>query len=116
MPKSRTAPHELANLPLEELIALRGRIERLIIQKAESEKKALLEKLETIRRFEASANSSVRQKDRAKATPKYRNPETGETWAGRGVQPKWLRKAIEAGHTLEQFLIRPAATPPVKRP
>lgn len=25
-------------------------------------------------------------------SPKYRNPETGETWSGRGKPPKWIDK------------------------
>jgi DNA-binding protein H-NS len=29
-------------------------------------------------------------KRRKKAPPKYRNPDTGETWSGRGVAPRWL--------------------------
>jgi len=27
---------------------------------------------------------------RRKAEPKYMNPETGQTWSGRGKTPKWL--------------------------
>ncbi|QNP50612.1 H-NS histone family protein [Diaphorobacter aerolatus] len=33
----------------------------------------------------ASATSGV------KVAPKYRNPETGETWTGRGKAPKWIQ-------------------------
>ena len=28
-----------------------------------------------------------------KVEPKYRNPETGETWTGRGKPPVWIRNA-----------------------
>lgn len=46
---------------------------------------------------------------RGKAAPKaspvaYRN-EAGQTWAGRGKRPQWLRDALEAGHTLDQFRV-----------
>lgn len=37
--------------------------------------------------------------------PKYRNQATGETWSGRGLQPKWLRKAIEAGANADDFAV-----------
>jgi len=37
--------------------------------------------------------------------PKYRNPETGETWGGMGKRPFWIRDAEEAGHSREEFLI-----------
>ena len=39
-----------------------------------------------------------------KVPPKYRSPE-GETWAGRGAIPRWLKAAIEEGGKLEDFLI-----------
>ncbi len=28
----------------------------------------------------------------AKLAPKYRNPQTGQTWSGRGRRPAWLGK------------------------
>lgn len=38
--------------------------------------------------------------------PKYRDPETGETWAGRRLMAGWLRRRIEAGARIEDFRIR----------
>src|ERR1700746_3874636 len=38
--------------------------------------------------------------------PKYRNPENpAETWAGRGLRPRWLTAAITRGKSLEDFAI-----------
>jgi DNA-binding protein H-NS len=38
--------------------------------------------------------------------PKYRNPENPtETWAGRGLKPRWLAAAIKGGKQLDDFLI-----------
>jgi DNA-binding protein H-NS len=34
---------------------------------------------------------------------KYRNPETGETWSGRGRAPKWLTRAEQQGRGREEF-------------
>lgn len=34
---------------------------------------------------------------------KYRDPATGSTWSGKGLQPRWLKAALEDGATLEQF-------------
>jgi DNA-binding protein H-NS len=31
---------------------------------------------------------------------KYRNEATGDTWSGRGLQPKWLKAEIEAGRKI----------------
>lgn len=36
--------------------------------------------------------------------PKYVNPDTGETWAGRGKVPKWLRALELAGRDRTEFL------------
>lgn len=39
--------------------------------------------------------------------PKYRNPaDPSQTWAGRGVQPRWFRDALAAGKSAEDLLIR----------
>lgn len=37
--------------------------------------------------------------------PKYRDPETGATWTGRGRAPVWMAAKIVAGRTKEEFLI-----------
>jgi len=34
---------------------------------------------------------------------KYRNPETGETWTGRGRKPKWILAAEKAGRALSSL-------------
>jgi ParB/RepB/Spo0J family partition protein len=36
---------------------------------------------------------------------RYRNPATGETWSGRGLQPKWLKAAIAAGNQLIDYAV-----------
>jgi DNA-binding protein H-NS len=47
---------------------------------------------------------------RASVAPKYRNPENpSETWAGRGLRPRWLVAAIKSGRKLEDFAIGAAA-------
>ncbi|HOX67897.1 MAG: H-NS histone family protein [Rhizobacter sp.] len=40
-----------------------------------------------------------------KVAAKYRNKATGETWSGRGLQPKWLKAALSAGHQLSEFTV-----------
>ena len=47
-----------------------------------------------------------------KVAPKYRSPD-GDTWAGRGATPRWLKAAIKEGKKLEDFLIDKAT--PTKR-
>ena len=40
-----------------------------------------------------------------KVPAKYRNSTTGETWSGRGLQPRWLKAALAAGHRLDEFAV-----------
>lgn len=40
-----------------------------------------------------------------KVAPKFRDADTGETWSGRGLKPKWLTAALESGRTLEEFAV-----------
>lgn len=42
----------------------------------------------------------------SKVAIKYRNTATGDTWSGRGLQPKWLKAAIAAGRKVEDFAVR----------
>ena len=41
----------------------------------------------------------------SKVAAKYRNGETGDTWTGRGLKPNWLKAALAAGKTLEDFAV-----------
>lgn len=40
-----------------------------------------------------------------KVAAKYINKASGESWSGRGLKPKWLTAAIEAGSKLEDFAV-----------
>lgn len=44
--------------------------------------------------------------NRLRVKPKYRNTKTGETWAGRGQQPKWMVAQTNAGKKADDFLIK----------
>jgi DNA-binding protein H-NS len=41
----------------------------------------------------------------SKVAAKYRNNATGETWSGRGLQPKWLKSALESGRKIDDFAV-----------
>jgi DNA-binding protein H-NS len=40
-----------------------------------------------------------------KVAVKYRDAATGDTWTGRGLQPKWLKSALAAGRKLDEFRV-----------
>jgi DNA-binding protein H-NS len=52
----------------------------------------------------------VNVKKRGPAVQKYRDPQTGETWSGRGRVPRWVLDAESAGRKREEFVID-GATP-----
>jgi DNA-binding protein H-NS len=41
----------------------------------------------------------------SKVPAKYRDPDTGTTWSGRGLHPKWLQAALKSGRKLSDFAI-----------
>ena len=43
----------------------------------------------------------------SKIAPKYRDPaDAGNTWTGRGKQPRWLAEYTNNGRKVEEFLIQ----------
>jgi DNA-binding protein H-NS len=40
-----------------------------------------------------------------KVAAKYRNKATGETWSGRGLQPRWLKAALTGGKKIADFAV-----------
>lgn len=59
--------------------------------------------------FGVTARSAKKPKGAAAKAPKY-GDGAGNTWGGMGKRPAWLRQAIDAGKTLEDFLITKAAS------
>jgi DNA-binding protein H-NS len=47
-----------------------------------------------------------------KVAPKYRD-KSGNTWSGRGAQPRWMTAAVKGGAKRDDFLIE--KTPAAKR-
>jgi hypothetical protein len=48
--------------------------------------------------------------------PKYRDPDTGITWSGRGQMPVWMRAKVDEGASKEDFLIQDSEEPVVIEP
>ncbi len=47
------------------------------------------------------------KKSKTVSAPKYRHPEHPEqTWTGRGRHPDWIKDAMEAGRSKDEFLIQ----------
>jgi len=53
----------------------------------------------------SAPKSTGKAKTGAKVAAKYRNTTTGETWSGRGLQPRWLKAALANGKKIEDFSV-----------
>ena len=93
----------LTSMSVDALLKLRQQIGAILSDKASLLKKelaALGDDFEPSRRpMRGSALAGI------KVPPKYRGPN-GQTWAGRGAQPVWLREALKGGKKkIDDFLI-----------
>lgn len=52
-----------------------------------------------------AAAAAERRAMGGKPVAMYRDPVSGQSWSGRGLKPKWLLAALEAGRTQDEFLI-----------
>jgi DNA-binding protein H-NS len=104
MPPNKSSLTTLSN---EALCRLRDEIAELLNSRAESLRKELDQLVGGVSTA-SSRESGKRRRRRSgtsrKVAPKYRGPN-GETWAGRGIRPRWLAIAMNEGKQLEDFLI-----------
>lgn len=56
-------------------------------------------------RKSGSSSKSAATKTARKVAAKYRDPSSGNSWSGRGLQPNWLKAALAAGRKLEDFAV-----------
>jgi DNA-binding protein H-NS len=106
--KSGTSDTKLESRSVDELIALRQEISEILNAKVLEQRRSLESELAKLNRFRGSSRSTGDA--RKPVAPKYRNPENpSETWAGRGLKPRWLKSAIEGGKKLDDFLISRSA-------
>jgi len=92
----------LASLSNEALCKLRDEIAAVLEGRADS----LRKELKRLTGAAGASNGAKPQKPKRRMSnaPKYRGPN-GKTWAGRGARPRWLSNALEAGRSLDEFLI-----------
>lgn len=92
---------------IEELIELKNEIEKLIKTKKKEKKKKLLTEFKELAKKEGLSIDEVlgvTTKTKPKVQPKYKN-ETGDTWTGKGRKPAWVKKIIDEGGNLDNWLI-----------
>ena len=113
--KGRTSSLNLDRLTVAELTAVIKEAETLRREKQEEAKAALLAKwqaeasennlsLDTIlagQQPEQAQSAKTRRRTSSTVAAKFRNPETGQTWSGRGREPVWIK-----GKDREEFRIQ----------
>jgi DNA-binding protein H-NS len=93
-------------MSIDKLSTLKDHVDTILRTKVADERRTLQANLAKLSRFSTSQSRSKGLGVRGPVAPKYRNPENpSETWAGRGLTPRWLAAAIKAGKKLEHFSI-----------
>jgi DNA-binding protein H-NS len=106
---------QLKSMSLDKLVALKNKIEAVLSAKVIVERRTLQAGLSKLTRFQGGTGTKLGFGRGAKGpvAPKYRNPDNpAETWAGRGLKPRWLAAAIKSGKKMDDFLIAGAAGSP----
>jgi len=102
----------LKSMSISRLTDLRHRVEAALASKVIDQRRTIESELAKLSRLQGA--KTVRKNGsgfglRGPVAPKYRNPQNPEeTWAGRGLRPKWLAAAVKAGKSVDDFLIRGA--------
>jgi DNA-binding protein H-NS len=96
----------LKSMTVDKLLKLKGEIEDTLTAKISEQRRALEAELSKLGRFESGKKAARGGRAGGSVAPKYRNPENpSETWAGRGLKPRWLAAAIKSGKKIEDFAI-----------
>jgi DNA-binding protein H-NS len=100
---------------LQELLAQKAALEKQIAETQRQERADAIAKVKSLMAeygltaadIVGKAPTAPRAPSSAgkKVAPKYRNPDTGETWTGRGLQPNWLKSALASGRKLSDFAL-----------
>lgn len=98
---------------LQELIAQKEALEREIERTRNQDRSDAIAKVRALMDQYGLTAADLSGKGSAKAragkgnkvAAKYRNAATGDTWSGRGLQPKWLKAALGAGRKLSDFAL-----------
>jgi DNA-binding protein H-NS len=95
----------LATMSVDALLKLRDDIGRVLGHKAHQLKEQLSRLGSEVGNTRQGRGGSLKGR---KVPVKYRD-RSGNTWAGRGVQPVWLREKLKAGAKLEDFAVQKTA-------
>ncbi|MEY4560910.1 MAG: hypothetical protein RLZZ618_187 [Pseudomonadota bacterium] len=98
---------------LQELLAQRAALEQEIESTQKRERTDAIAKVKSLMAEYGLSLADLSGKSAAKpgaskggkVAAKYRNTATGDSWSGRGLQPKWLKAALASGKKLTDFSV-----------
>jgi DNA-binding protein H-NS len=97
---------------LTDLLAQRTALEKQIADAQREERAGAIAQIKTLMAEHGLTASDlagrapkVTKPGGGKVAAKYRNKATGETWSGRGLQPRWLKAALASGKKIADFTI-----------
>jgi DNA-binding protein H-NS len=88
----------MAAMSVEDLLKLRDDVGSVLSRKAQELEDQLSKLGRSVTRVSGSPMKG------RKVAVKYRD-DAGNTWAGRGAQPVWLRERLKAGAKLQDFAV-----------
>lgn len=101
----------LEDMSLEELQAHQRDVETTIKGYEKKRRSECLAELKAVAKkhgfsLEDFAGGKTASKSGPKGVAKYANPaDESQTWTGRGRQPNWIKDALGAGKSLDEFAI-----------
>jgi DNA-binding protein H-NS len=107
----------LKTMSVAKLQDLKTKVEAAISAKVSERRHELESELSKLSSFDGRGGAAKRGRGGARGpvAPKYRNPDNpAETWAGRGLQPRWLAAAIKSGKKREDFAVDATGKKPKK--
>ena len=96
---------------VRELLAQKAAIEQQLAEAQRAERAGAVAKVRALMAehgltlADLSSKSSGPKKSGTKVAAKYRDAATGNAWSGRGLQPKWLKKALADGRKISDFAV-----------
>ncbi|MDP1534285.1 MAG: H-NS histone family protein [Rubrivivax sp.] len=98
---------------LNELLSQKAALERQILDVQREERAAAIAQVKALMAdhglslsdLGTRAMTAPRRAAGGKVPAKFRDPVTGNSWSGRGLQPNWLKAALAAGRKLSDFAV-----------
>jgi len=118
--------NSLKDLSVDDMLALRDAVDARLSEIAAAEVATLESRLQRLKGYVGDTKSSIAAPKKPKAriakmqkkkpgkrgpkrgqkvAPKFRDPESGKTWTGRGLTPLWLKELEAKGNKRSKYAI-----------